>query len=277
MSGWRLRSWKPSGLLRISLLLHIAALLGVCIAPQYWPQALALVVLNHCLLAAVGLWPRSDLLGSNWTRLPAAATQRGEIAITIDDGPDPEVTPQVLAILEQHGVVATFFCIGAHAQLHAELCRDIARRGHAIENHSLHHRHTFALRGLGALHRDIEGAQAALTALTGARPQFFRAPAGLRNPLLDPVLQRCDLQLAAWTRRGFDTRPVAAATVLRRLSRNLRAGDILLLHDGHAGRQPDGTPTIVAVLPALLAKIRAAGLTPVTLRAARRTHQPAPV
>jgi peptidoglycan/xylan/chitin deacetylase (PgdA/CDA1 family) len=272
MSGWR-----PSKLLRASLLLHAVALLGACIAPQYWPQALALAVLNHLLLAAIGLWPRSHLLGSNWTRLPAAATARGEIAITIDDGPDPEVTPQVLAILEQHGAVATFFCIGTRARQHAELCRAIAQGGHAVENHSLEHRHTFALRGLRALRRDIDGAQAILTELSGARPQFFRAPAGLRNPLLDPVLQRCNLQLAAWTRRGFDTRPVTAATVLQRLTRELRAGDILLLHDGHAGRQPDGTPTIVAVLPALLAKIRAAGLTPVTLRAARRTHQPAPV
>lgn len=272
MSGWR-----PGNLLRASLLLHVAALLGVCFAPHYWPQALVLVALNHCLLAVIGLWPRSHLLGSNWTRLPAAAAARGEIAITIDDGPDPEVTPQVLAILESHGAVATFFCIGTQAQQHAELCRDIARRGHAVENHSLQHRHTFALRGLHALQRDIDGAQDLLTKLTGERPQFFRAPAGLRNPLLDPVLQRCDLQLAAWTRRGFDTRPVTAATVLQRLTRELRAGDILLLHDGHAGRQSDGTPTIVAVLPELLAKIRAAGLTPVTLRAARRTQQPAPV
>lgn len=264
MSGWR-----PSPLLLASGLLHATALGVAVIAPQHWPAALAAVVANHVALAAIGLWPRSTLLGSNWTRLPEPAARRGEIAITIDDGPDPDVTPRVLDILERHGAVATFFCIGTQAQRYPELCRDIARRGHAIENHSLRHRHTFALSGMRALQREIAGGQAALATLAGSPPQFFRAPAGLRNPLLDPVLQRCGLQLAAWTRRGFDTRPVAAATVLDRLCRNLRAGDILLLHDGHAGRQPDGTPTIVAVLPALLAKIRTAGLTPVTLRAAR--------
>ena len=272
-----MNGWRPSPLLYASLMVHLAALVVVCIAPSYWPQALIVVLSNHAVLAAIGLWPRSSLLGSNWTRLPAAAAARGEIAITIDDGPDPEVTPQVLAILEQHGAVATFFCIGALAQRHPDLCREIARRGHAVENHSLQHRHTFALRGVAALRREIDGAQAALTALTGERPQFFRAPAGLRNPLLDPLLQRSGLQSAAWTRRGFDTRPVAAATVLRRLTHTLSAGDILLLHDGHAGRQPDGTPTIVAVLPALLAEIRSARLTPVTLRAAARTHQSVPV
>lgn len=277
MNGAPMKGWRPSALLVASLLLHGGAVAAVGIAPYLWPQALALVVANHIVLAAVGLWPRSTLLGSNWTRLPEAAARRGAIAVTIDDGPDPDVTPQVLDILEQHGAVATFFCIAAQAQRHPELCRDIARRGHAVENHSLQHRHTFALRGLRALARDVDGAQAALSALAGSAPQFFRAPAGLRNPLLDPVLQRRGLQLAAWTRRGFDTRPVAAATVLERLCRNLRAGDILLLHDGHAGRQPDGTPTIVAVLPPLLAKIRAAGLTPVTLRAARDEQPTAPV
>jgi peptidoglycan/xylan/chitin deacetylase (PgdA/CDA1 family) len=272
-----MRAWRPSPLLRASLLLHGAALLAVFLAPSYWRWILAIVVADHCLLAAIGLWPRSGLLGSNWARLPAAAAQRGEIAITIDDGPDPHVTPQVLDILERHGVVATFFCIGERAQRHPELCRDIVRRGHALENHSQRHRHTFALSGMRSLRREIDAAQATLGALAGTRPLFFRAPAGLRNPLLDPVLKGLDLQLAAWTRRGFDTRPVAAATVLRRLCRDLRAGDILLLHDGHAGRQPDGTPTIVAVLPPLLAKIRAAGLTPVTLREARCAPRGAPV
>ena len=262
--------WRPSAVLWISLLLHGLALALVVVAPRYCPQLLAMIVLDHCVLAASGLWPRSNWLGSNWIRLPPAAAARGEIALTIDDGPDPEVTPQVLDILERHGGVATFFCIGAAAQQHADLCRDIARRGHAVENHSLQHRHNFSLRGYAALRREIDAAQTLLTTLAGTRPQFFRAPAGLRNPFLDPVLAHCDLQLVAWTRRGFDTRNYAAATVLRRLTRNLKAGDILLLHDGHAARLADGTPLIVAVLPQLLLAIRAAGLTPVTLRAARR-------
>jgi peptidoglycan/xylan/chitin deacetylase (PgdA/CDA1 family) len=264
--------WRPSALLRISLLLHTFALALVFIVPRYWPQLLVLLILNHCLLAAVGLWPRSTWLGSNWIRLPADAAARGEIALTIDDGPDPEVTPRVLDILDRHGAVATFFCIGENARRHADLCREIVRRGHAVENHSLRHRHTFSLRGYAALRREIDAAQTLLMTLTGTRPQFFRAPAGLRNPFLDPVLTHCQLQLAAWTRRGFDTRSNDAELVLQRLTRNLRGGDILLLHDGHAARQADGTPVIVAVLPQLLKAVRAAGLRPVTLRAARASQ-----
>jgi len=101
-------------------------------------------------------------------------------------------------------------------------------------------------------------------------PGFFRAPAGLRSPLLEPVLHRLGLQLASWTRRGFDTVRNEPSEVLGRLCRNLAAGDILLLHDGHAARTPTGAPIVLEVLPPLLAAIAQAGLRPVTLAEARR-------
>jgi peptidoglycan/xylan/chitin deacetylase (PgdA/CDA1 family) len=264
--------WRPSPFILSSLLLHVAVLLSFVVAPAYWRNGVGSIVLNHLLITALGLWPRSQWLGANWVRLPAAATARREIAITIDDGPDPNVTPQVLDILDQHGAVATFFCIGANAQRYPELCREIVRRGHAVENHSQQHRHDFSLRGYAALNREIDNAQRTLTAICAEQPQFFRAPAGLRNPFLDPVLQRHKLQLAAWTRRGFDTRTGAAQVVLQRLTRGLGAGDILLLHDGNAAHDGDGRAVIVVVLPRLLEVIRAAGLVPVTLRAARLSN-----
>ena len=96
-------------------------------------------------------------------------------------------------------------------------------------------------------------------------PRFFRAPAGLRNPFLDPVLARLALSLVARTARGFDTRTADAATVHRRLMRNLEAGAILLLHDGNCARSPSGVPVIIEVLPVLLEAAVAAGLRPVTL------------
>jgi len=82
------------------------------------------------------------------------------------------------------------------------------------------------------------------------------------------VLNGLSLKLATWTRRGFDTVNGNAEIVYRRLATNLRAGDILLLHDGHAARDSAGRPVILEVLPRLIGAIRAAGLTPVTLRAA---------
>ena len=104
-----------------------------------------------------------------------------------------------------------------------------------------------------------------LTAITGQAPRFFRAPAGLRSPLLDPVLSRLGLRLATWTRRGFDTGVRDPERVTRRLLRGLGAGHILLLHDGHAARGPDGEPLLLRVLPDVLEAVAAAGLRPVTL------------
>lgn len=256
---------KLSPFLQLSLLVHGGALLAL-----WWFPGWALLVLlgNHLAITAAGLLPRCGLLGANRIRLPRAARQRGEIALTIDDGPDPQITPAVLDILDRAGAQATFFCIGERALRHPELCREIVRRGHAVENHSQRHRHTFALRGYRFFRRELELAQTTLQTITGVLPRFFRAPAGLRNPFLDPALQHTGLQLVAWTRRGFDTRCADPALVLRRLTQHLRAGDILLLHDGNAARGGDGRSMIEQVLPPLLAAITARGLHPVTLRAA---------
>ena len=268
MSSPPAQSWLSTPLLKASALLHLGAAVTCCVRPQLWPWALGSIAANHVLLAGCGLWPRSTLLGPNWTRLPHHTSAQGQVALTIDDGPDPAVTPRVLAILAEHAARATFFCIGERVARHPQLAREIVRHGHAIENHSQRHLHRFSLLGPAAITREIVEAQETIAATVGERPAFFRAPAGLRNPLLQPVLARLGLQLASWTRRGFDTVNRDADTVFARLSRGLQAGDILLLHDGGAARNASGTPVVLEVLPRLLALLRSARLTPVTLRAA---------
>ncbi|CAN5517253.1 hypothetical protein BH10PSE16_BH10PSE16_08610 [soil metagenome] len=260
--------WKPGFLLYASVALHVLALAAAAIEPGQWRWALGAVAVNHLLIAAIGLWPRSHWLGLNWTRLPAAATARNEIALTIDDGPDPVVTPQVLDVLDQYGAQATFFCIGEKAARYPDICKEIIRRGHAVENHSQHHRHYFSLTGLCGMRREIQAAQDTLTLVCDQRPLFFRAPAGLRNPFLDPVLHQLGLTLASWSARGFDTRIKDAERVKNTLLQGLRAGSILLLHDGNAARTASGTPVILDVLPALLEHAAAARLRTVTLRQA---------
>ncbi|MBX3602841.1 MAG: polysaccharide deacetylase family protein [Rubrivivax sp.] len=267
--------WPLPPLLAGSAALHAAAAGTALLSPAAWPWALAAVAANHLLITAAGLTPRSALLGPNLTRLPAASAARGDFAITIDDGPDPEVTPALLDLLAAEGVRATFFVIAERAAAQRALLRRIVAAGHSVQNHSLHHRHHFSLLGPRALAREIAGAQARLADLSGQRPHCFRAPAGLRNPFLDPVLHRLDLQLVSWTRRGFDTREADPQRVLARLARQPAGGDILLLHDGHARRTAAGQPVLLAVLPPLLARYRAAGLQPVTLAdAVPRRHAP---
>jgi len=225
-----------------------------------------LVAANQALLCAQGLWPRSTLLGPNWTRLPRDIGPA--VAITIDDGPDPNVTPRVLSLLDSAGARATFFCVGERVLRHADLAREIVKRGHTIENHSQRHRHNFSLLGYAGMRDEILRAQQSIESVTADCPRFFRAPAGLRNPFLDPVLKHLGLTLASWTRRGFDTVSADASTVYRRLADPLRAGDILLLHDGNAARDRSGAPVILAVLERLLETLQARSLQAITLRAA---------
>jgi peptidoglycan/xylan/chitin deacetylase (PgdA/CDA1 family) len=257
--------WPVPPLLRVSAGLHAAAVLAVLAQPAWWPWALGALVLNHAAITATGLWPRSTGLGPNLRRLPAASAARGEVAITIDDGPEPDVTRAVLDLLDAAGAKATFFCIASRAAEHPQLAREIVARGHSVQNHSHAHRHTFSLLGPRGFAREIQQAQDTLTAVTGERPVAFRAPAGLRNPFLDPVLHRLGLLLCSWTRRGFDTRERDPQRVLQRLLDGLAAGDILLLHDGHAARGASGRPVILDVLPPLLAALQRAGLRCVTL------------
>lgn len=258
-------SWKPSPAIKTSAAFHVGALAGVG-AGLAWPWALGGILANHALLTAAGLWPRSTLLGANMLCLPLAARQANQVAITLDDGPDPRVTPAVLDILEASGAKASFFCIGQAIESHPQLAREIVRRGHRIENHSFAHSHRFSIMGMKKLRAEICRAQDVISQITGDAPIYFRAPAGLRSPLLDPVLQSLNLTLASWTRRGFDTVVRDPARVLARLEKNLAAGDILLLHDGNAACDQNNRPVVLDVLPRLLVQLKSQGLKTVALR-----------
>ncbi|MDP3141889.1 polysaccharide deacetylase family protein [Methylotenera sp.] len=260
--------WRPTLFIKLSVMLHVLVLISLIVAPDLWPWALAVLISTHLLISAVGLWPRSNWLGPNWTRLPTAAADRNEIALTIDDGPDPIVTPQVLDLLDRFHAKATFFCIGDRVQQHPELCREIVRRGHSIENHSQHHRHYFSLLGMGGFAREIQAAQETIFSITDIYPKFFRAPAGLRNPFLQPVLSHLGLRLTSWTVRGFDTQEKDAEKVKNKLLSRLSPGAILLLHDGNAALTKENIPIIVAVLPSLLDTANKANLHLVTLQEA---------
>jgi peptidoglycan-N-acetylglucosamine deacetylase len=227
--------WQPSSAIWASTALHGAALASCIVAPSNWPLALGAIAANHAGLTAAGLWPKSRLLGPNIRRLNNAAIANNKIALTFDDGPNPQITPWVLDVLDRYNAKATFFCIGQSVNKHQVLARQIIARGHAIENHSQLHAHRFSTFGLKRLKNEIEIAQKTIADTVGTLPTLFRAPAGLRSPLLEPVLAPMGLRLVSWTRRGFDTVETNPEKVFTRLTKNIQAGDILLLHDGNPG------------------------------------------
>ena len=123
--------WQPAPLLYASAGVHGGAAAAVLAPGRLWPRAPGAAAANHVLLTAAGLWPRSRLLGTNWTCLPAApGPGTARLALTLDDGPDPQVTPRVLELLAAHGARATFFCIGERIAAHGALARRIIASGY---------------------------------------------------------------------------------------------------------------------------------------------------
>jgi peptidoglycan/xylan/chitin deacetylase (PgdA/CDA1 family) len=253
----RARPFRPTPFLRLTIAAHVVGAGALAAAPGRWPWVAAALAANHLAITAAGLLPRCRLLGPNLTRV---AAMDNAVALSFDDGPDPDVTPAVLDRLAAHGATATFFLVGARAERFADTAAAVAARGHGIGNHSHRHPHAFALYGPRAVAREVGSAQDAIERATGRRPRLFRAPVGMRGPFLEPCLAREGLSLVSWRRRGFDAVSGDAAAVAARLLRGTAPGDILLLHDGGSARDASGRPVVLEALPRLLDGLAARGL-----------------
>jgi peptidoglycan/xylan/chitin deacetylase (PgdA/CDA1 family) len=257
------QSWPWPLAYKVSAGLH-GAVAALCLwRPEAWAFAAGGLAANHVFLTAAGLWPTSSSLGPNWRQLPPGCQG---VALTLDDGPHPSITPQVLDLLDEQGARATFFLIAEQAKRHPVLAREIVRRGHDVQNHSYGHPLSFSVFGPQAIRRELDRAQKTLEDICGLSPHCFRAPAGLRNPFLDPILHELDLNLVSWTRRGFDTRERCHHKVLQRLCQGLGPRDILLLHDaGSAVSRANRRPVVLDVLPTVMARAHELGLSFQTL------------
>ena len=180
--------------------------------------------------------------------LPAAVATA--VALTVDDGPDPHWTPQVLALLARHRVQATFSLIGRQAHAHPDLARLILAEGHTICNHTMTHPLTFARGTPAEIRRQAEGAQSAIVGATGEAPKLFRAPAGVWSPTVLQTAARNGMVPIDWNVDPRDwSRPGTAHIVRRMLA--TRPGDIVLCHDG-GGNREETVQALGKVLPILL-------------------------
>jgi peptidoglycan/xylan/chitin deacetylase (PgdA/CDA1 family)/SAM-dependent methyltransferase len=152
------------------------------------------------------------------------------VALTFDDGPDPQVTPRVLELLDRHGVKATFFVIGRKAEAHPELLRDILARGHALGNHSQSHPPFLMLQGKRAIAREVAAAQAVIRR-AGVAALAFRPPVGITNPDLWRVLLDQGMFCVNFSCRAPDLGNRRVAGLARRILGKAKARDIILLHD----------------------------------------------
>ncbi len=216
------------------------------------------------LLTAPALWA-----GYTWGShaLTFASVWRGpragrKVALTFDDGPDPEHTPRVLDILAAHGARATFFLIGERAARTGALVRRIAAAGHDLGNHTWSHRSLW-LAGPRETARQVSQGHEAISQAAGAPPRFFRPPWGMTNLALFPVLRRLGTPCVFWTAQTEGRRPAPPALQVERARRRVRAGTIVDLHDadGVAG----AGSRLVEALPAMIGMLAAKGYSLVPL------------
>jgi peptidoglycan/xylan/chitin deacetylase (PgdA/CDA1 family) len=223
--------------------------------------ALAVATVSTVLLVLQALWVSFDLTGRSVRRGPDDARL---VALTFDDGPSDD-TPAVLDALDRAGVRATFFVLGEAALRRPGVVAEAARRGHEVALHGHTHRKLVAA-GPSRVADELDRCAAAIRAAGVDPAPLFRAPHGFRGPFVGPALRARGLTLVAWTRGVFDTERPGAEAIAARACRHMRAGEILLLHDGCGtpGLDPRRDQTAAAV-PEIVRRWREAGYTFVTV------------
>lgn len=248
------------------------ALRGAMIA-AYWSAPLLMLMLAwqghllgglavgigiHALWLASTLWPACGWYGEVVCTLPPAAEK--QVWLTIDDGPDEEDTPLLLSMLADYGVKATFFFIGEKAARHPELVREVIAQGHTVGNHTMTHpQYSFWACGPWKAKAEIHACQETISRAAGVSPQWFRAPAGFKNPFVQSVVARLGLRLACWSARGLDGVDADPVRVLERLKASIRPGGIILMHEARTDAQ--GQRLAPQVLGELLPWLKAQGYT----------------
>ncbi|GAA2711780.1 polysaccharide deacetylase family protein [Actinoplanes palleronii] len=185
----------------------------------------------------------------------------GHVALTFDDGPHPDATPRLLRMLDAHGIRATFFLLGRMAEEHPEVARSVAAEGHEIAIHGYDHR-LLIKRGPAETLEDLSRATAAVTAVTGRQPRWWRPPYGVASTAALLGARRLGLTPVLWTAWGRDW--TAAATpdsVFRAVRRGLSGGGTILLHDSDHSAAPGAYESMLGALPAILVHCRARGFT----------------
>jgi peptidoglycan/xylan/chitin deacetylase (PgdA/CDA1 family) len=178
----------------------------------------------------------------------------GHVALTFDDGPDPDSTPAVLDVLAQHGVHATFFLLGSRAAAAPGLTRAIAAAGHEIAVHGWTHR-AMAADHPRAVHGDLARARATVAELTGQVPVWFRPPYGVLTSGALAAARRLELQPLLWTCWGREwKRGATPASVYGTLLRSLDGGGTVLLHDSGPQARPGSSRAARGALVSLLAE-----------------------
>ena len=187
--------------------------------------------------------PTGQWYGRTFTGLPGGTKQ---IALTYDDGPNDPHTFRLLEVLAKHNVQATFFLIGRYVRERGDIARDTAKAGHIIGNHTFTHP-LLTLKSAAEVRKELTNCGSALDEAVGVHSNLFRPPFGGRRPAVLSIAREFGLQPIMWNVTGYDWNAPPAAEIEQKCAKQIRGGDVILLHDGgHRQMGADRSQTVIA-------------------------------
>lgn len=198
------------------------------------------------LLTAAGyqsMAPTGQWYGRTFTGLPRG-TKR--LALTYDDGPNDPHTLHLLEVLAKHDVRATFFLIGRYVRQHPEIAREIAKAGHVVGNHTFTHP-LLIFKSAAEIRQELSACRSALEDAIGEHSNLFRPPFGGRRPAVLRIARELGLEPVMWNVTGYDWNAPPSAVIEQKVAKQIRGGDVILLHDGgHKQMGADRSQTVLA-------------------------------
>jgi len=187
--------------------------------------------------------PTGQWYGRTFTGLARSAMQ---VALTYDDGPNDPYTFRLLEVLAKHSIHATFFLIGRYVRRRPDIVRDLVHAGHVIGNHTFTHP-LLIFKSATETRRELTECRAAMQDAVGEHSNLFRPPFGGRRPATLRVARELGLEPVMWNVTGYDWNAPPARVIEQKVSRQMRGGDVILLHDGgHKQMGADRLQTVLA-------------------------------
>ena len=181
----------------------------------------------------------------------SATTDQKEIAISFDDGPATNYTPEILKLLKQENIKAAFFCIGHRIPGNENILKQIKEEGHIIGNHSYTHHFWFDMFSSKKMLNDIRKMDEETEKVTGIRPKLFRPPYGVTNPNLKKAIIKGGYTPVGWSVRSMDTVIKDEERLLRKIKGAIKPGAVFLFHDT--------SKTTLNVLPEFIKEVKNSG------------------
>jgi len=187
--------------------------------------------------------PTAQWYGRTFTGLPRGSKK---MALTFDDGPNDPHTLRLLEVLARHEVKATFFFIGRYVEQHPEIAREVSKAGHVVGNHTFTHP-LLIFKAESEVRAELTACQRALNDAIGEHTNLFRPPFGGRRPAVLRIARGMGLEPVMWNVTGYDWNAPSAEHIERKVTRQVRGGDVILLHDGgHKAFGADRSHTVTA-------------------------------